>query len=128
MTGRPSSYTPETGAEICRRIGEGESLRTICRDDAMPGLRTVFQWLEADAAFAHQYARARERQAHVMAEWAIEDATTAGDAQLGRLAYDARKWFAGKLLPKVYGDKTLHTGGDGEGPIKIETNVNRTLD
>lgn len=115
MTGRPSSYTPEMGAEICRRIGDGESLRSICRADGIPHMATVFRWLEADAAFREQYARARERQAHVMAEMAVEDATTAADAQLGRLAYDARKWFAGKLLPKVYGERQQHehSGADG---------------
>jgi hypothetical protein len=37
---------------------------------------------------------------------AIEKATEARDAGLGRLAYDALKWHAGKLAPKVYGDKT----------------------
>lgn len=32
-------------------------------------------------------------------------AVTAKDPQLGRLAYDARKWQASKLAPKVYGEK-----------------------
>ncbi len=40
--GRPSDYSPELAVLICARIGEGESLRSICRDDAMPALSTVF--------------------------------------------------------------------------------------
>jgi hypothetical protein len=35
MTGRPSDYTPEPAALICERITQGESLRSVCRDDAM---------------------------------------------------------------------------------------------
>jgi hypothetical protein len=38
------------------------------------------------------------------------------------LAYDARKWHASKLAPKVYGDKTevAHTGPDG-GPVQSQS-------
>jgi hypothetical protein len=34
-----------------------------------------------------------------------------------KLRIESRKWLAAKLLPKVYGDKQLHTGADGEGPV-----------
>lgn len=42
-TGRPSTYTEAKAAEICRRMVEGESLRTICKAPGMPGLRTMFE-------------------------------------------------------------------------------------
>ncbi len=42
--GRPTRYTPKVAADICTRLAEGESLRAICKDDAMPGLRTVMGW------------------------------------------------------------------------------------
>ena len=80
------------------------------------------------------YARAKEQQAHVHAEDALdiadersgdvlkvtEDGETRWDYEninRSKLRVDTRKWFAAKLLPKVYGDKTLHVGGDGEGPV-----------
>lgn len=116
--GRPSLYTPELGETICTRLAEGESLRAICSDSEMPSRETVRRWLEADEAFRVQYARARDEQAHSIAEAALNDALSAPDAALGRLAFDARRWFAGKLLPKVYGDKVEHTGADG-GPISF---------
>ena len=47
-----------------------------------------------------------ELDRYTHASMAIEAATTAKDAGLGRLAYDALKWNAYKMLPKVYGDKT----------------------
>ncbi|HEX3367074.1 hypothetical protein [Phenylobacterium sp.] len=49
-----STYTPELGAEICRRLAVGESLRSICRrDPAMPTERTVWNWARAHPAFAN---------------------------------------------------------------------------
>ena len=126
MAGRPSSYTQATADAICERLMDGDSLIEICEDPAMPGKRTVFQWLAARPDFAHQYACAREVQAHVQAERAVQEATQAKDAQLGRLAYDARRWHASKLLPKVYGDRITqeHTGKDGAGlVVQVVTGV-----
>jgi hypothetical protein len=37
--------------------------------------------------------------------------------QRDRLRVDARKWLAGKLRPKKYGDK-LEVGGDAANPIQ----------
>lgn len=127
--GRPSTFTEETAAAICAKLAEGESLRSICRDDDMPGLSTVFQWLAARPVFAEQYARAREAQADALFEDILEIADDGrndwmerrgeDDAgwvvngehlQRSRLRIDARKWMAGKLRPKTYGDKSLIEG------------------
>ncbi len=34
--GRPSLYTKALAAKLCLRLAEGETLRAICRDGAMP--------------------------------------------------------------------------------------------
>lgn len=117
--GRPSVYSDAVADRICTALGEGESLLEICRRADMPHRATVHRWLEEDReGFRDKYERARATQAHVRAEMAVEAATSAGDAGLGRLAYDALKWHAGKLLPKVYGDKVLNEnqtlGKDGQ--------------
>jgi hypothetical protein len=68
-------------------------------------------------------------QGHIHANMAIESAVTARDAGLGRLAYDALKWHASKLVPKVYGDKTeVIVGGPNGGPAKVERVVVPTND
>ena len=103
--GRPVVHTPDVAEAFLERIAEGRSMRSICSDADMPSWSTIWRWLDGDEAFRTQYARAREAQAHAIAEQAVQEATAAADAQLGRLAYDARKWFAGKVAPKVYGDK-----------------------
>jgi len=121
--GRTSTFTQSIADEICERIAEGESLRAICAGDDMPNKATVFKWLAADKAFSDQYARARECQADALADEVVYIADT---PQIGtksvskatgleitegdmiehrRLQVDARKWMAGKLAPKKYGNK-----------------------
>ena len=109
---------------ICARLEEGESLRAICSGPGMPALRTFLRWVEADEAFRHQYARARERQADALAEEIISIVDAPGDPQDKRVRMDARKWFAGKLRPKVYGDRVTqeHTG-EGGGPVRVRVEV-----
>ncbi len=122
---RPSDYSPELAAQICQRISEGESLRAICRDETMPATSTVCLWLTKYAEFSEQYARAREAQADALAEEVLEIADDkTGDAQRDRLRFDARKWYAGKVAPKKYGDKVTneHTGPDG-GPVQASITV-----
>lgn len=136
--GRPSDYTEELALVICERIAEGESLRAICRDDDMPSRTSVFKWLIAHKGFADQYTRAREAQADALFEDILEiaddksqDVKIVGEderevcntefVQRARLRVDARKWMAGKLAPKKYGEKVIqeHTGADG-GPIQTK--------
>ena len=120
--GRPSDYSTEITTAICERLTQGESLRAICSDDAMPAKSTVMRWLGDHKDFQDQYARAREAQADYWAEEIIEisdddkqDAIT--DAESGntkinsefvarsRLRVDTRKWLMARMAPKKYGDK-----------------------
>lgn len=138
-TGRPSSYTKAVGDAICARLAEGESLRSICRDDGMPERKTVAKWATDNVeGFGFQYARAREMGLDVLAEEAVEIADTPVEGvrleksesgikevredMLGhrRLQVDTRKWYLSKLAPKKYGDRTAMelTGADG-GPVQI---------
>lgn len=121
---RPSEFSAEVADVICARLVDGESLRAICEDDAMPGRSSVFRWLADRKEFRDQYARAREMQAEAMADEILEIADdgrndwmlrNAGDdagfvangeaLARSRLRVDTRKWIASKLLPKKYGDK-----------------------
>lgn len=125
--GRPSMFTQDMAAEICSRLADGESLRSICADDHMPSKTTVCNWLfdKDKADFLDQYARAREMQAELMADELndiADDGTndwmrTHGEGSVGwkangeaiqrsKLRIDTRKWIAAKLLPKKYGERT----------------------
>ena len=117
--GRPSNYSPELAATILCRIAEGESLRSICRDESMPCQTAVYAWLLKHDDFAKQYARSRDEQADTYADeiaFIADDESIPADSR--RIRIDARKWIACKLKPKKYGEKVSqeHTGADG-GPI-----------
>ena len=125
--GRPkgsNTYTPEIGEAICERMVDGESLRSICKDTKMPHKATVLRWLKDGTGaedFCAQYARARELQADTLAADIIDIADNAIQATVNqdRLRIDARKWYAAKMRPRVYGDKTILEGGDPSKPIQI---------
>lgn len=113
--GRPSEYTEELAAKICDRIAEGESLVAICSDPAMPSRATIYNWFQKHEGFVDNYARAKEEHADAIFDEILLIADTASpeEVQQARLRIDARKWMAGKLRPKVYGEKqeVKHTGG-----------------
>ncbi len=136
--GRPSLYTEPLAAKICRRLAQGESLRAICADKAMPSAETVRRWLIDNEDFCAQYVRAREVQADRFAEEILEIADDASDdwstdkdgkktldhehVQRSRLRIDTRKWLMARMAPKKYGDKMQHTG-EGGGPIRTEVDL-----
>lgn len=129
-----SRYTPELAREICSEIAStSRSLQALCAEnDHWPALSTIFNWLNLHEDFQEQYARAKELQADLLAEEMLEISDDDnGDAyieygdsgpvakldgqsvQRSRLRVDTRKWLAGKMRPKKYGDKLdLTSGGD----------------
>lgn len=145
--GRPLVYRREIADEICRRLADGESLRTICLDDIMPHRSTVYDWLlksdenEEYARFADHYARAREFQADSHAD-EIQDIADDGSndwmeshdkdgkligwkvngeaIQRSKLRVDARKWTASKLKPKKYGERIDVTNSDAQPQRSLE--------
>ena len=133
---RPKKYSQELAAAICARIADGESLRSICSDPEMPCTASVCKWLGIHEEFAEHYARARELQADAIFDEILDiaddgrndwvekerddgtkyEAFNAEHVQRSKLRIDARKWMAGKLRPKKYGEATTvkHADADGE--------------
>lgn len=122
---RPSKYSQQLADAICDLLVDGKSLRTICSTAKMPSRSTVIRWLADNETFRNQYARARELQADTLAEEILDIADKAvlgerlkkdgkgkvlerqtGDmVERPKLMIDARKWYAGKLQPKKYGER-----------------------
>lgn len=132
--GRPSIYSKELSNIICDRLILGESLRSICRDDTMPNLSTVVDWIKSNSEFSAQYATARELQAELIIDEILDIADDSSKdvvntdlgkivdqevIQRSRLRVDTRKWLIGKMYPKKYGEKITQeiTGKDGQ-PIQ----------
>jgi hypothetical protein len=139
--GRPSDYSPELTTAICIRLGLGESLREICREEDMPSKTTVMRWLAEHREFRDQYASAREAQADYYAEEIIEIADDGSNDWMerkngsgetyevenhevlnrSRLRVDTRKWLMARMAPKKYGDRITQevTGADGSPLVPI---------
>jgi hypothetical protein len=122
---------------ICERVSDCETLQSIA-DSVKVSKGTLITWL---AGHADQYARAREAQADKLAEdilaiaddgsndtYQTEDGEVTNHDVIARsrLRVDARKWLAGKMAPKKYGDKLAVGGSDDMPPIQI-TKIERVI-
>ena len=122
--GRPTIYTPELANEVLARLTMGQSLRTVCRNDHLPAIQTVYNWMSSRPEFMERYTQAKKEAADMMAEDIMDisdDAqndymeVTYGDQsmlrlnseniQRSRLRVETRKWLMAKLQPTKYGDK-----------------------
>ena len=122
--GRTSGYDVEIAGKICERLVNGESLRAICADPAMPGRATVFRWLARNQEFRRSYALARQCHAE---DFALETLAIAGDSSRDyvkttgvdgkvtwvfdkenfarqRLRIKARKMTLARMTPRKYGN------------------------
>jgi hypothetical protein len=153
--GRPSIYTEEIATEICERIANGESSRSICKDEHMPFLSTMYRWLlkPEHKSFCEQYEIACNVRAEHMFDELLEIADDGtndfvekefenGHMKIepqpeaigrSRLRVDTRKWYLSKVLPKKFGDKLdVTTDNQPINKISIEivngtqTQVNET--
>jgi hypothetical protein len=147
-------FSDDLVGEVCGHIALGKSLRQIEKLNGMPSTSAIIKWLaqgdayiaageveNPKAKFVAQYARAREAQADYLADEILDiaddsqyDLTTdengreivnTNHIQRDRLRVDSRRWLAGKLKPKKYGDKQQveQSGPDG-GPIETVNTIN----
>lgn len=118
---------------ICERISDCETLQSIADSVAMSKW-SLLAWL-GNEVNQYAYARAREAQAEKMADDIMQivdeppmlsatGGVDSGDVAHKRLRMDARKWLAGKMNAKKYGDKVTneHTGENGQ-PIQHSLTV-----
>ena len=82
---------------LLAKLSGGQSLVSICKADDMPNRSTVQRWQDDDEEFNAAVTRAREIGYTERADQAVEDAKNSHDASLGRLAFDAERWYLGKL-------------------------------
>jgi len=122
--------------EIVAGLSDGVSLRELCRRDGMPSWRTVYDWMNADAAFASRIAHARDVGYDAIAEdildiaddgtndWverkmkdgSVKETLDAEHVQRSKLRIETRLKLLAKWNPKKYGEKqTVDVGNkDGE--------------
>jgi hypothetical protein len=100
-----AEFADDIIAELLERLADGVSMATVCAEPRMPDQSTIWRWSKADDELAKDIARAREVGYFARAEKAVADAKTAPDAAKGRLAFDAERWYLGKLSNAFSDDK-----------------------
>ena len=133
---KAQSKLDELGIDgICALTADCVPMRHIAADIGV-SWHALSDYINASDERKEQYARAREAQADKFAEDIIkiaddgtrdtyvdENGNERTDQDViarSRLRVDARKWLAGKMAPKKYGDKIAAeiTGADG-GPLEF---------
>lgn len=134
MGRKHEKFVPDVVEALLDRLATGkESLAAICRDPDMPGLRTVYDWIEQDADFAARFRARKAIGVRAMVDDCIEIAdegvADAVEVANKRVRIDTRLRLAGKWLRDEFGDKvsTEVTGRDG-GPIEHDVSVRHDAD
>jgi terminase small subunit-like protein len=115
--GQPTKYTPEVGKKICDLIStHPHGLPTLVKMFDLPDRTCIYNWLNNHREFFDSYMRAKEQQAHLLADEVLEIAKNVptyedkdghnriDNGMLGRskLEMDALRWSASVLAPKFY--------------------------
>ncbi len=136
LAGRPNfQYTEEIGNFICEQISHGKTMTSICKEEGMPSIATIYSWLSPlhpnhNENFLKSYLISREIQAEVLAD-EIKDISDEFDKKddgtkvnRARLRTENRKWLAAHLFPRKFSDKMQITGAEGKDLIpSIPTKV-----
>lgn len=124
--GRPREHDrAQVMLAVCLSVSEGQLVKHAAEAAGVTA-KTIRQWALEDAELGALYARAREEQAHAIAEEALaiadSEAETSEAVARNRLRVDTRKWLASKIAPRLYSERQQleHTGADG-GPIEQQT-------
>lgn len=118
-------FTIELFDSICEEIAQSSSgLSKICKGKGL-NPNSFYEWIAKDAKLGEKYARAKELQAEYLVDEILEivddgsndymtitkgnESYNVEDREVtarSKMRFEARKWLAGKLAPKKYGDKT----------------------
>ena len=132
--GRPSTYCEEKAERLFSLMAEGLSLVQAC--DALDLPRsTLWRWEDKEPSFAASLARAREAYAEHAASEAIaiplrlleeaelnrEEKIDPARVQAAKLASDTWRWYAERLKPRAFADKTkrVEISGPNGAPIQM---------
>jgi hypothetical protein len=126
----PRQFSSTIAKRICERLIVGDSIRDICAsgDHRFPSLSTFAKWFAGNKDFREMYHAARRVSAEIKVDEIFDIADdTSNDfvevsytnkngtevtrkvadneaIQRSRVRIDTRKWYASKMMPKLYGD------------------------
>lgn len=135
--GPPTVWTPDVERRFLEALSAGKVIHEACEPDDMPGVSTVYERMEADAAFRTRVAQARARGASAIVAEAKRILDTADTRDSGtanacvakaKSQAEFRRWLASCHDRATYGEKTSHevTGPNG-GPLVTIVDLVRQL-
>ena len=123
-------YTPMAGRMVCKRIMEGETLSSICRDESMPSIGVIYYWRRRHPDFDEAIQYARKARAEIMHDKVVEISDELREGGLSRTdmeskarAADGYKWSASKSDRAVYGDDKVPQESGGPAVVVFNTGV-----
>lgn len=132
---RPHTYTDEIGEEICRRLVELETTRSIAADPSMPSRTTLFRWLSDPALseFRDHYRASMDHRQEMLAceisdlaldaqRRLVEGDYMQGTAGMINAAVNALEKSAKLLAPKRFGSLIRMADADGD-PLASEARL-----
>ena len=106
---RPSSYTPELAQRILHDIrSTSMTLQEVCDSDVdYPTPKTFYTWTDKHPGLFDEYIAAKKKQVQVYIDDSFNEMkqsfTNPLDFQMLKLKIEHIRWYAAKLVPRLYG-------------------------
>lgn len=120
---RPSEYDFELCKKICDEVANGENIISVLKESTYPSWSTFRRWKNENDELRTLYVNSQQDKG-IALENEIDDvmqSLKAGEmeASVGNVLIQTLKWKMAKFYPKMFGDKTIHSG-DEESPIVVQ--------
>jgi hypothetical protein len=112
-------YCEEVADEICRRRHGGETMVSICEDETMPALCSIWEWERKHPEFKQRLDEAKRESSHYIADdcMRIADDLTI-DPLHKRIMVDTRLRLIKCWNRQAYGDN-VQVSGDQNNPVRF---------
>lgn len=106
-------YDPDLALQICERVAEGETLKSICIPKGMPARQTFNRWVVNNSTLDRAYRAARALSAHSIEEEALDMARAIRDMRDAKaqevrayeVAMNQMRWSAARRNPAEFSDR-----------------------
>ena len=124
---RLTEYKYEVCIEICEEVAQGRNIMRILEANSnFPSWSTFRRWKRDNEELRTLYINAQQDKAEAL-EKEMDDyrdmlVSKEIDASTYNTLVQTLKWKMAKFYPKVFGDKTIHSG-DEDNPIQTKTTI-----
>ena len=124
---RLTEYDFDLCVEICNELAEGHNIkRILASNDKYPDWTTFRRWKQNNEELRTLYISSQQDKA-IALENELDDlrdllSSKEIDHQTYNVLAQTLKWKMAKFYPKVFGDKTIHSG-DADNPIQTTFSI-----